>query len=92
VKQVDAYFMAGERQRVDMSDHDVLRRYWREWAAHASVLRRDTAWPPGRRLEREPCRYWEQLAEAAGSMASAQRVLIGRYGLSLLRRYRCHRC
>ena len=91
VQNVDAYFMATEEQRTEMSDADVLRRYWREWVGHVGAVQRDTGWPVGERLQREPGAYWRQMRQAAGNMQLAQKYLIGRYGLSLLRRYGCHR-
>ena len=92
VKKLDAYFMAGEQQRPMMSDHEALRCYWRQWVQHMAAIHRDTGWPPGQGLEREPRRYWRQLREVAGSIETAQRVLVARYGISLLRRYGCHCC
>jgi len=92
VKNVDAYFMAADEQRTEMSDVDVLRRYWRQWVGHFEAVQRDTAWPAtGEALKREPRGYWEQMRKAVGNMGAAQKHLIGRYGLSLLRRYLCHR-
>jgi len=90
VKNVDAYFMATDEQRREMPDMDVLRAYWRQWVGHFAAVQRDTGWPVEKALEREPRSYWEQMREAAGSMAAAQKHLIGRYGISLLRCYGCH--
>lgn len=91
VKDVDDYFLADEDERPQKSRADTLRRYWREWCAHWPTLQRQSGWPPVRPLAREPQAYWQQLRRAAGSIAGAQVRLIGRYGLSLLRRYACHR-
>jgi len=91
VKDVDDYFLADESERPHKSRADMLRRYWREWCAHWPTLQRQSGWPPVRPLAREPQAYWQQLRRAAGSIAGAQVRLIGRYGLSLLRRYACHR-
>jgi len=90
VQKVDAYFMAEQQRRVEMSDMEVLRRYWRQWTGHFDAVQRDTGWPPGERLKREPKGYWQQIRRAAGSIEAAQRDLVGRYGISLLRRYACH--
>jgi hypothetical protein len=89
VERVDAYFRATEEQRREMSDADVLRRYWRQWVGHIGALQRDAAWPAGH-LEREPQSYWRQMRKAVGSMWAAQKHLIERYGIALLRRYGCH--
>ena len=91
VQKVDAYFMAADAQRGQMSDADQLRRYWREWVGHVGALQRDTGWPAGEPLKREPGAYWQQMRNAVGSMQLAQKHLIGRYGISLLRHYACHR-
>lgn len=91
VEKVDAYFMAADEQRRDMSDAEVLRQYWRQWIGHFEAVQRDTGWPAGKPLAREPKAYWRQMRRAADSMAAAQKHLIGRYGISLLRRYLCHR-
>ena len=89
VSTVDAYFRATDERRLEMSNGDMLGRYWRQWVGHLEALQRDAAWPPGH-LEREPRAYWHQMREALGGMAAAQKHLIGCYGLSLLRRYGCH--
>ena len=91
VAEVDGYFAAEDEQRPHRSCADTLRRYWREWCAYWPRLQRQSGWPPVRPLAREPRGYWRQLRQAAGSMAEAQVRLIGRYGLSLLRCYACHR-
>ncbi len=90
VKNVDAYFMAADERRREMSDMDMLRRYWRQWVGHLEAVQRDTGWPAGERLKREPRAYWAQMRRAVGSMWAAQKHLIGCYGISLLRRYACH--
>jgi len=91
MKNVDAYFVAADEQRVEMSDMDVLRRYWQQWVGHFEAVQRDTAWPATQEpLRREPRAYWRRMRKAAGSMAAAQKHLIGCYGISLLRRYGCH--
>lgn len=90
VDAVDRYFRADHEARLGMSDGDLLRRYWRQWVGHVESLQRDTAWPPQRPLAREPKAYWEQMAKAAGNMQAAQKHLTDRFGVSLLRRYRCH--
>lgn len=92
VKKVNAYFMAGDEQRQDLADHELLRRYWQQWKEHMATVQRDSGWPPGQSLEREPRHYWRQIRAAAGNIAAAQRDLIERYGISLLRRYVCHQC
>ena len=91
IEEVDRYFLAEADARAQVSYADTLRRYWREWCAHWAALQRQTGWPPVRPLAREPQGYWRQLRVAAGSLAAAQKRLIDRYGLSLLRRYACHR-
>jgi len=91
VEAVDRYFRADAQARVQMADVDQLRRYWRQWIGHMGAVQRDTAWPPTRRLAREPQAYWEQMRQAAGTMEAAQSHLIGCYGISLLQRYDCHR-
>jgi hypothetical protein len=91
VDEVDRYFRAADEQRLELSHADVLGRYWREWVGHWPRLRQQTGWPPRPRVAREPRGYWKELGKAAGSMAAAQLHLIGRYGISLLRRYGCHR-
>ena len=91
VDAVDRYFRAGHEVRIEMSDGDPLRRYWRQWVDHVGSLQRDTAWPPERPLAREALDYWKQMARAAGNMQAAQRLLTGRFGVSLLRGYACHR-
>jgi len=90
VEAVDRYFMAEHADRVEMSDADLLRRYWLLWVAHMASVQCDTGWPPVR-LAREPRAYWRQMREAAGSMVKAQCYLLEHYGVSLLRRYACHR-
>jgi hypothetical protein len=90
VRDVDAYFRAGDEQRTEMSDVDVLRSYWQQWVGHFEAVQRDTAWPAVKPLKRDPRAYWRQMRKAAGSMAAAQQHLIGCYGVSLLRRYPCH--
>jgi hypothetical protein len=90
VKNVDAYFVAADERRGQMSDADQLRRYWRQWVEHMGAVQRDASWPAGEPLKREPRAYWRQMCAAVGNMAAAQRHLIGRYGVSLLRRYACH--
>ena len=87
---VDLYFRAAHEVRVQMSNGDLFRRYWRQWAGHFESVQRDTGWPPERPLQGESRAYWEQLGKVAGSMAEAQKRLIESYGISLLRRYRCH--
>ena len=91
VEEVDRYFQAEAAQRPQMSYADTLRRYWREWCSNWPSLQRQTGWPPVRPLAREPRGYWRQLRQKAGSIAGAHVHLIGGYGLSLLRRYGCHR-
>jgi hypothetical protein len=90
VKNVDAYFKAPNDRRREMSDAELLRRYWREWVGHFESVQRDTGWPAGRRLPRKPRAYWRRMRKASGSMEAAQKHLIGRYGICLLRRYLCH--
>lgn len=91
VQKVDAYFMASEEQRREMSDVDVLRQYWRQWVGHFEAVQCDTGWPAQKPSVREPRAYWERMREAAGSLAAGQKHLIGCYGISLLRRYLCHK-
>ena len=90
VAEVDRYFEATAEARRNQSGADTLRHYWRQWCGHAPALRR-TGWPAVRPLAREPREYWRQLGTAAGSLLRAQVQLVRRYGLSLLRRYACHR-
>jgi hypothetical protein len=90
VADVDRYFKASGEARREQSGADTLCHYWRQWCRHAPALRR-TGWPSVRPLAREPRAYWRQLGAAAGSMLRAQVQLVRRYGLSLLRRYACHR-
>jgi hypothetical protein len=90
VADVDRYFEATDEARREFSGADTLRHYWRQWCGHGTALRQ-TGWPAVRPLAREPRDYWRQLRTAAGSMACAQVQLVSRYGLSLLRRYACHR-
>jgi hypothetical protein len=92
VKKVDTYFMAEDKQRQNMADHELMRRYWKQWKQHMAAVQRDSGWPPGQSLKREPRHYWMQIRAVAGNMASAHRVLIERYGISLLRYYVCHQC
>lgn len=90
VETVDRYFRAGHEARIEMSDGDLLRRYWRQWVERVGSLQRDTAWPAERLLAREAIGYWEQMAKAAGNMQAAQKELTGRFGVSLFGRYLCH--
>jgi len=90
VSEVDRYFTAMKAERRNLPWADTLRHYWRQWCGHAPALRR-TGWPAVRPLAREPRAYWRQVGTAAGSLLRAQVQVVGRYGLSLLRRYRCHR-
>jgi hypothetical protein len=90
VADVDRYFDATDEERREFSGTDTLRHYWRQWCGHGPALRQ-TGWPAVRPLAREPRDYWRQLRTAARSMACAQVQLVSRYGLSLLRRYACHR-
>jgi hypothetical protein len=90
VSEVDRFFGASDEQRLGISYGDVLARYWRQWVGHMASVQRDTRWPARRAVEREPRAYWTQIRKVAGSMAAAQMYLIERYGISLLRRYRCH--
>jgi hypothetical protein len=91
VTEVDGYFEATDERRRDLSNADTLRHYWRQWCAHWPALQRQTGWPVVRPLAREPRSYWRQLRRGAGGLARAQSELVGRFGLSLLRRYACHR-
>lgn len=91
VESVDEYFQAGDEQRPNFSGADTLRRYWRQWCGYFQRLQEQTGWPPQRPLPRQPREYWRQMGRAAGDMAAAQRQLTQLYGLSLLRRYPCHR-
>jgi hypothetical protein len=90
VAEADRFFEATDEQRTQISYADVLGQYWRQWVGHWRELQRDTGWPPSRPVAGEPKAHWRALREAAGSIAAAQMELIGRYGISLLRRYRCH--
>jgi len=63
-----------------MGNGDVLRQYWRQWVGHFSSIQQDTGWPPERPLQGEPKAYWRQLGKAGGSMAKAQKHLIGGFG------------
>ena len=90
VETVDRYFGAAVEARAVMGNGDLLRRYWRQWVGHFESVQRNTGWPPERPLEGKPKAYWQQLGKTAGSMAEAQKHLIGCYGISLLRRYSCH--
>ena len=90
VETVDRYVRAEHEVRIEMSDGDVLRRYWRQWVGHVEALQRDTAWPPERPLAREPKAYWKQMGGTAGNMPAAQKHLTECFGVSLLRRYACH--
>jgi hypothetical protein len=74
-----------------MSNADILRAYWRRWVRHFASVCRDTGRPGTGPPVRDPQGYWRQLREADGSMAAAQVRLVGRYGISLLGRYACHR-
>jgi hypothetical protein len=90
IEHVNQYFEATDEARREWSGADTLRHYWRQWCGHAPALRQ-RGWPAVQPLAREPRKYWRQLRRAAGSMARAQVQLVSRYGLSLLRRYACHR-
>jgi hypothetical protein len=90
VAEVDRYFEATAEVRREQSGADTLRHYWRQWCAHAAAVRQ-TGWPAVRPLARDPIEYWRQLRKTAGSVACAQVQLVRRFGLSLLRRYSCHR-
>lgn len=91
IEKVDAYFMASDERRVNMSDADLLRAYWRQWEKHCPSLQQAQRRPTVETVEREPQGYWQQLRETAGGIAGSQKYLIDRYGLSLLRRYLCHK-
>jgi hypothetical protein len=90
IEEVDRYFDATDAERREQSGADTLRHYWRQWCGHAAALRQ-TGWPAVRPLAREPLMCWRQLRTAAGNMACAQVQMVSRFGLSLLRRYACHR-
>jgi hypothetical protein len=91
VADVDRYFDATAEARREQSGADTLRHYWRQWCGHAAAVRQ-TGWPAVRPLAPDPIGYWRQLRKtAAGSVACAQVQLVRRFGLSLLRRYTCHR-
>jgi hypothetical protein len=90
VAEVDRFFRATAAQRQNLSRGDTLRHYWRQWCAHVPAVQQ-TGWPAVRPLAREPQAYWRQLGAAAGSLLRAQMELVHRFGLSLLRRYACHR-
>lgn len=87
--ETDAYFRASDEQRREMSNADLLHRYWRCWTRHCAVLQRCRGSAAGRPV-RDPLKYWRQLSNAGGGLAREHGRLIGRYGLSLLGRYRCH--
>jgi hypothetical protein len=90
VETIDRYFRVEKEVRIEMSDSDLLRRYWRQWVGYVGSLQRDTAWPAERPLAREPLAYWKQMGKAAGNMQAAQKHLTECFGTSLLRRYACH--
>jgi hypothetical protein len=90
VAEVDRFFRATAAERRNRSGADTLRHYWRQWCAHAPAVQQ-TGWPAVRPLAREPQAYWQQLRATAGSLLRAQVQLVRRFGLSLLRRYACHR-
>jgi len=90
VSEVNRFFGATDEQRLQISYGDVLGRYWQEWVGHMESVQRDSGWPVQQAIVREPRAYWEKMRKSAGSMAAAQVQLIGRYGISLLRRYLCH--
>ena len=87
--ETDGYFRASEKQRRNLSDAELLRRYWRRWMQHSPTLQRFSASASGK-LERDPLKYWQHLDGKAGGLAMEHGRLIKRYGLSLLGCYRCH--
>ncbi len=91
VSEVDNYFAATVEQRRNMSYADTLRHYWKLWCAHCPKLQLQTGWPTVRPLARDPQDYWRQLRDVVGGLVHAQALLVARFGLSLLRRYACHR-
>lgn len=90
VEDVDRYFEATPEARREQPGADTLRHYWRQWCGHAGAVRL-TGWPAVRPLAPDPLGYWRQLRTKAGSVACAQVQLVRGFGLSLLRRYACHR-
>jgi hypothetical protein len=91
VEEVNGYFMATTEQRRNWSCVDTLRHYWLQWCAHWQTLQLKTGWPALRPLARDPQAYWRQLRDVPGGLAHTQAQLVARFGLSLLRRYACHR-
>jgi hypothetical protein len=87
--ETDAFFRASDEQRRNMSNADLLRRYWRCWMQYAPMLQRLSGSASGR-LERDPLKHWQRLSSKADGLAIEHGRLIERYGLSLLGRYRCH--
>jgi hypothetical protein len=90
VADVDRYFDAAAHVRREQSGADTLRHYWRQWCGHAATVRQ-TGWPAVRPLARDPIGFWRQLRATVGGIAGAQVRLVRHFGLSLLRRYACHR-
>ena len=87
LEETDAYFQATDEQRRNMSNADLLRRYWRRWTRHSLMLQRCVGGVVGR-LSRDPLGYWQWLS--TGGLAQRHARMIERYELSLLGRYRCH--
>jgi len=87
--ETDVYFRASDEQRRNMSDAELLRRYWRRWVQHSPTLQRFIGGASGG-LERDPLKHWRYLISKAGGLATEHGRLIKGYGLSLLGRYRCH--
>jgi len=88
VEQVERFFDASEEVRLLQSQCERLGRYWKQWCAWFETLGRLCGWPVQRACD--ALGYWRQLCATAGGGDAAQRRLVGKHELSLLRRYFCH--
>jgi hypothetical protein len=87
---VDAFFRAMPKSRRNFSFAELLRRYMRRWESGWSCLRRGIGCYFGPFRVRDRCAGWTALAERAGDIANANRVLVGKFAMSLLGQYIIH--
>jgi len=88
---VEAAF-EGQHTRADVQRWwEVLRSYWRRFAAHVPELARRVGQHLGR-LPLEPTAddFWKRCIRAGGGLARTTQELIARFGTCLFGTYRCH--